>query len=356
VPVDDVEEFYAKCQQIPATKGILAATSPFQEGTRAFARSKGISLLRYFDRGQFKWELKRSPSASLLTTSASDMHAIESGLSHASHVSTHFDIYAQTPARVTASVWELLADIVVNSGFTEQEMQVLGNPRKQVANVVPFIDRQEIEAKAESLLSRIRYAGGEVSLPALCDKERSGRRLKAVSFVAEATPPFSRLSLPLGRIIFDPNEIQIFLREPRHLSRERFTLAHELGHHFLGHGNYMKGELCDEADVALDGTASGKISDVRRMEWQANHLASALLMPRQPFGADAKNLIQRLDIPNKGFGALYVDNQPCNLQSYNAIMNMLTKKYGVSQAAATYRLQELGLLSDRRDSNPLRKL
>jgi len=64
VPVDDAEEFFAKIQQISGanTKGILASTNSFQEGTLNFSKSKGIGLLRYFNQSDFKWLLTRSPS------------------------------------------------------------------------------------------------------------------------------------------------------------------------------------------------------------------------------------------------------------------------------------------------------
>ncbi len=51
VPVDDVEEFFAKVQQVAAAnaKSIVASTAAFQSGARAFAKSKGIGLIRCFD-------------------------------------------------------------------------------------------------------------------------------------------------------------------------------------------------------------------------------------------------------------------------------------------------------------------
>ncbi|MDZ4290276.1 MAG: restriction endonuclease, partial [Prosthecobacter sp.] len=61
VSVGVAEEFFARVQQVAAanSKAILATTSAFQTGTLEFARSKGIGLLRYFDPGELKWELKR---------------------------------------------------------------------------------------------------------------------------------------------------------------------------------------------------------------------------------------------------------------------------------------------------------
>src|SRR5688572_9084792 len=55
VPVDDVEEFYSKVQQVAAAnaKAVIASTAPFQSGTRTFAKSKGIGLMRYFGSDNF---------------------------------------------------------------------------------------------------------------------------------------------------------------------------------------------------------------------------------------------------------------------------------------------------------------
>src|SRR5262245_5132829 len=65
VPVDDAEEFFSKVQQVSGAnvKAVLASTASFQSSARSFAKSKGMGLLRYFDKSNFKWELLRSPSA-----------------------------------------------------------------------------------------------------------------------------------------------------------------------------------------------------------------------------------------------------------------------------------------------------
>ncbi len=48
VPVDDVEEFHAKLQQIGSdrTKGTIVSTATFQSGSLAYARTHGIGLAR----------------------------------------------------------------------------------------------------------------------------------------------------------------------------------------------------------------------------------------------------------------------------------------------------------------------
>ncbi len=48
VPVDDVEEFHAKLQQIGSdrTKGTIVSTATFQSGSLAYAKTHGIGLAR----------------------------------------------------------------------------------------------------------------------------------------------------------------------------------------------------------------------------------------------------------------------------------------------------------------------
>jgi len=53
VPVDDVEEFHAKLEQIGAdkTKGTMITPVGFDSGSVAYAKSKGIGLWRYIRQG-----------------------------------------------------------------------------------------------------------------------------------------------------------------------------------------------------------------------------------------------------------------------------------------------------------------
>jgi Zn-dependent peptidase ImmA (M78 family) len=118
----------------------------------------------------------------------------------------------------------------------------------------------------------------------------------------------------------------------------------------------MTREFCEESDLLTQTNQAVLASDVRRMEWQANYFASCLLMPRQNVYTDARSLMQGLQLRDKGFGTLYVDSQACNLQNYSQVTGVLMKKYEVSRAAITFRLEELGLLVDGRSSEGLQPI
>lgn len=103
--------------------------------------------------------------------------------------------------------------------------------------------------------------------------------------------------------------------------RQRFTVAHELGHHLLhGHGVYVDRPLA----VKFRDTQSSLAIDPE--EIQANRFAAALLMPRDWVIRDADHLLARQrDIPDE------------------ELIERLAKEYRVSRQAMEFRLANLGI-------------
>ena len=183
--------------------------------------------------------------------------------------------------------------------------------------MVPFLEKPALEALAEETLQAIDYTIGPVSLEAICDREAQRTGLVVQR---EVPPPSAGANNPpLGCIQFDPLRIDIFENAKPHLGRDRFTLAHELGHHLLQHGEFMYREVCDEGDFGTRRQGLEDDSDIARLEFQANYLASSILLPRANFVGDFWKLIAALDIRDRGYGALFVDTQQCNLDNYHTI-------------------------------------
>ena len=107
----------------------------------------------------------------------------------------------------------------------------------------------------------------------------------------------------------------LLVNDPKAYGRYRFTLAHELGHWLL-HKNIYKGT---GIAAALYGTDKQTDDSV---EWQANYLAKAILMP--------------VGQVKRGFHSMRGSNG-------NKIIT-LAKVFEVSKQAMEYRLKELGLL------------
>lgn len=341
---------FSQKSQVAAAKGkaVIASTAAFQSGAREFAKSKGIGLMRYFDPEKFKWELRRSASASAGTTVIEAAHLIETALSSDIFQSSAFDLYLQSPVRETNSLWDFFEDLVVDSSFPFSQTGRVANRRSKLSSPVPFYDEDELEDKAANFLDDIAYCQGEVNLDLLCQREavRSGLRV-------ERDVPFPNSiahAAALGKITFDPPLIQVYATASPHRARDRFTLAHELSHHLLNHGRFLVRESCDSKDFSLQRSVAIEGADVARMEFQANQLAANLLMPRHHLKNDFGRLMHTLDITNRGFGRLYVDHQLCNLHHFDVVTSGLMQRYGVSRSAVKIRLESLGLLKDARDS------
>lgn len=348
VPVDDVEEFFTKVQQVAAAKGkaVVASTAAFQSGARNFARSKGIGLMRYFGPEEFKWELKRSPSASSQSSISEATRLIDSALSDDTFQSSAFDLYLQSPMRETNSLWNFFEDLVIDMLGQERAYRVAN--RSQLSSRVPFYNVGDLENQAADVLTQLGYSQGEVNLDLLCELEAARSGLKVERDVP--LPASAANVRPLGRITFDPPFIQMYAQDYPHRARDRFTLAHELSHHLLNHGRFLIRESCDSADFSLERSFAVEGVDIARIEFQANLLAASLLMPLNHVTDDFRRIVQVLGIANRGFGQLYVDNQPCNLRHFDAVTSGLMQRYGVSRSAAKIRLESLGLLRDARDS------
>lgn len=115
VPVDDVEEFWAKVAQVSGlnAKAIFATTSAFQQSARRVAASKGMGVLRSFPDATFKWELQRSPSASLTPGQAGDIVQITKALSVDGFEPRVFDFFAEVGSILTSSPWDFFRAMVI---------------------------------------------------------------------------------------------------------------------------------------------------------------------------------------------------------------------------------------------------
>lgn len=352
VPVNDVEEFFAKVQQVASAnaKAVMASNAAFQSGTRNYAESKGIGLLRYFDPSEFKWELYRSPSAGALAAIDGASENVLEGLSTQSFLSKVFDLYMQSPkGRLTNSLWDFVGDAIADAALTDAQMQAISNPRRRPSTQVPYLEHGEMEERSLRILHNIGYIGGEVSLDDICARETNCKGLAVMKkvWIDAAILP----NRPLGRISFAPLEIVIYEQPVPNAGRDRFTLAHELAHLLLSHSRYISGEFCEDTDFSLQRRDLSVMPDVARMEYQANFFASCLLMPKAGFVRDFRSLLSEFGISNRGFGELYLDDQPCNYQSYVKITRELMACYCVSRAAASIRLEGLGLLRDVRSAS-----
>lgn len=355
VPVDDVEEFFIKTQQVAAanSKAILVTSSSFQSGGLKFARSKGIGLARYFEPSGLKWELRRSASAGHSRKSGNEDIDFEDALTREDYRSTFYDLYCQTEQGGTVSFCDLLESLALKSGLSSKTLRQIRNPNAGAGTTVPFIEKSQLEIMAEGVLVTAGQ-DGLVDLERLCRDHPTTKDFEIVK--SPLIPSEGGAPPPLGRVLFDDKRIELFTTNESNLGRDRFTLAHELSHVLLKHGDLMRREWSDEADYEWRLQRLGTDANISRMEWQANYMAACLLMPRLPLVRDFLYELQRLDIRDKGAGLLYVDWQTCNIENFLGVTERLMKFYGASRAAVAIRLQGLGLLRDARRGTTMKTI
>jgi len=340
VPVGAVQNFSDSVKQVGGHKGIMISTSAFQEGALNVCRSRRIGVMRYFNKGDFEWTLRRSVSAGTRpnTPDHAPARALEifKGITETDYQSSIYDLYCYSDERHTNSLSEFIQNLLGD------EHKALYAPPRNLS-IIRFIPEEKIEDLVAENLAKISYSGSTVPLREL----RRSLRVNAREASVSGEEAMSRNAF--GKITFNPLEIVIFRDHPDlTVPRRQFTVAHELGHYLLGHGRYMQQEFCGGSDIERDGRSGILALDIARMEWQANRFASCLLLPREQFIASFIKLIEQHNIKDKGYGVLYVDNGPWNLRTFISIVGTLASEFGVSQSVVEYRLKNLGLLNDKR--------
>ncbi len=134
------------------------------------------------------------------------------------------------------------------------------------------------------------------------------------------------------------------------ISRRRYTEAHE-GAHFILHTEYYNESLkstVNRENKQFNYIACRKMEIYKRlskndadwMEWQADTLAAALLMPRDVFRSFAKSVIRQ-----NGVSSGYLISSPyANKRQAFDIITEIAQKFNVSYRAAQIRMLHLGLI------------
>jgi Zn-dependent peptidase ImmA (M78 family) len=136
------------------------------------------------------------------------------------------------------------------------------------ADTVPFMTRVEVENRAADVLCSQGFESIPVDLIGLT--KRLGIAVHNAKFVDDNI---------IGMIAKEGDVVTVLVNGAAPPFRKRFTIAHELGHHFLhlpGDGEFIDGV----ANLFLSGPQDRKeLSPKQRQEIQANMFAAGLLMP-----------------------------------------------------------------------------
>ncbi|HYF03983.1 MAG TPA: ImmA/IrrE family metallo-endopeptidase [Patescibacteria group bacterium] len=352
VPVDDVEEFYSKLRQISGAnaKGIMVSSNTFQKGALKFAQSNGIALVRILEEDKLHWILPRALTGYITYEQIEESRRnIYNGLTDEDFKSDYIDFYGLLNNHYTSSLKQLFEFLLKDELPTYEDNHA--NQSIQSRNfkkTVPFIERKEIEATCEEILKSVGYKEGEVPIYQVCNSLETTQK---ISFIfSEELGSDSRGFKVLGKITFNPITIYIANQANENQYRKKFTLAHELGHYFLNHSQFMYREIFSENDSEENNLNLIGLEDVKRLEWQANYFASNLLLPKDKFIEEFNQLLYKEEIKDRGHGALFVDNTPWNVNNFFKITDSLMEKFQVSRKVIEIRLKQLNLLNDQRNN------
>ncbi|WP_280328843.1 ImmA/IrrE family metallo-endopeptidase [Nocardia wallacei] len=171
-------------------------------------------------------------------------------------------------------------------------------------------------------------AAAERAAQALLDKHGIGKpptplpEIAAAEGILIVQEPF-RDDQVSGVLVREPDKTVIIVNAGNSVARQRFTVAHELGHFTLHKGA-----------IYLDGRARVNFRDGRssmatdREEIGANAFAAALLMPAEWVRRDFESVVKNAVI-----------------DSEQNLADALSTRYGVSSQAMLFRLVNLGLIA-----------
>jgi Zn-dependent peptidase ImmA (M78 family) len=133
---------------------------------------------------------------------------------------------------------------------------------------VPFLSPRQVEHKANEVLKRHNLT--TVPIDPVMLAQREGIRVNNAKFSDDNMA---------GMIVKRGDDVSMLVNYDDPPFRKRFTIAHELGHHFLhlmGDGEYVD----KEANLFRQQPGEDRtMTPERRREIQANMFAASLLMP-----------------------------------------------------------------------------
>lgn len=171
-----------------------------------------------------------------------------------------------------------------------------------------YARRKRAETEAQGLLERVGYCG--------CGKVDVYQIASALGLPVREVPARTGLD---GGLILRNGSYTIVVAEHHHRVRQRFTVAHELGH-FTLHAQRQAG--ADFVDRTWDRSERAS-QGIDPEEIEANAFAAALLMPTKAVQDAFRDLAE---------------------DKFHDAVTFLAEDFDVSTTAMGYRLQNLGLM------------
>ena len=343
VPVDDIEEFKAKLDQIAGknVKGILISKNGFQSGAIDYAKSNGIALVRLVENEHINWDVYRTNKYK--DTIEKNDNVILKGLINVSyHLESHycFGYYNDKYYDKLSNVLQEM-EINVSDDAILIEQFVNQNTAK-----IPFLNSDKIIESANILLRELpsKSSSGIIEVPIEKIAENVSQKYQVKITETNELGQNRQGERVIAR--FNPVLRIIEIDRQSDIHRKRFTIAHEIGHIIL-HSPYLTNPLSETEKTIIPSPLLDP-KDAGRAEVQANIFASRLLMPEELFLPAFERIAMQLGYRERGNYLIYIDNQPVNRSNFYKLCYELSTIFNVSVTAVEYRLKRYKWVVDDR--------
>ncbi len=300
VPVDDVEEFWAKVDQVAGknVKGVMISDNSFQKGGLTFAKNTGMMLIE---------------------VDSEDNYSI---------------ILHRTEKEKTESEEQTIEDIFFS--FINKALGL-----KKVKGLKK-LSATEIESIVNPILRKYNKLVSAIEIDSFVEHLKKEYKL---------TFDFTKnLETVNGKQIagyFDIEKKAILI-DNSIVGTEKFgfVLGHELGHFFLHSELKVNQERYNDFEDSHYDFFSDKhllVNDRNWIEWQANKFAVSLFLPKDLF---IQHLISfRTSIGISRPHHIYLDSQSINQQDYYKTVEYLSNYFGISKTTVKYRIEEFEMIT-----------
>ncbi|WP_196896038.1 ImmA/IrrE family metallo-endopeptidase [Aureivirga marina] len=312
VPVDDVEEFWSKIDQVAGknVKGVMISDNSFQKGGLNFAKNTGMMLIEVNKENKHEIILHR--------TEKEDEKKNENDLIYKEFISFIRNVFGLNQIKGLKKL---------SSNYIEKEAL---NILRKYNKIKKSIDIDEF----------IIFLNEEYDIS--FDFTRSiesvnGKKIAGYYNVSKK------------EILIDCSIVNT--------EKFPFVLGHELGHFFLHSNLKINQEVYNDFEDSKYNFESDKYlltNEKNWIEWQANKFAISLFLPRELFFIQFVGFRTRIGISKPQY--IYLDKQKINQEDYYKTIDYLSDYFGISKTSVKYRIEDLNLIKYAEPQNNWRTI
>lgn len=311
VPVDDVEEFNTKINQVAGggVKGVMITDNKFQSGGLTFAKNKRMMLIE---------------------VDKDDNHSI---------------ILHRTDKENEKNDKKNLDEI-----FFKFIKKALGLKKVKGLKRLSAI---QIENLALPILQKYNDLYSSINIDSFIEHLKLEYDLKF-----DFTQDLETVNGKKIEGYFDVKNKKILIdKSIIGLEKFPFVLGHELGHFFLHSKlkvNQERYEDFADSEYNFFTDRHNLVNDRNWIEWQANKFAISLFLPKVLFLPHLIAFRQSIGISRPKH--IYLDEQTINKQDYYKTVDYLSDYFGISKTAVKFRIEELNLITYAKPKDDFRSV